>query len=60
MRHRGRNGRERSGAPWVAPKFGGTSVSLLERWGTIASVHRERLEDDSFDPAWESLEATDA
>lgn len=41
----GRTGRERSGAHWVVLKFGGTSVSSLERWDTIASVLRQRLEE---------------
>jgi bifunctional diaminopimelate decarboxylase / aspartate kinase len=31
--------------PWVVLKFGGTSVSTLERWQTIADVVRKRLEE---------------
>ncbi len=31
------------GRPWVVLKFGGTSVSSLERWRTIAATVRERL-----------------
>lgn len=36
---------ERSDARWVVLKFGGTSVSSLERWKTIASILNERLEE---------------
>lgn len=35
----------RSQARWVVLKFGGTSVSTLERWQTIEDVLRERLEE---------------
>src|SRR5262245_7978003 len=34
-----------NGRPWVVLKFGGTSVSTLERWQTIASVVRERIDE---------------
>lgn len=30
--------------PWLVLKFGGTSVSSIERWGTIAEVIEARLE----------------
>lgn len=36
---------QRSAARWVVLKFGGTSVSTLERWHTIAGVLRERQEE---------------
>jgi len=35
----------RSAARWVVLKFGGTSVSSLERWQTIAEVLRARLQE---------------
>lgn len=31
--------------PWIVLKFGGTSVSKLERWQTIAAIARERLDE---------------
>lgn len=34
-----------SAVPWIVLKFGGTSVSLRERWDTIAQVARERIEE---------------
>lgn len=34
---------QRSSARWVVLKFGGTSVSTLDRWQTIADALRERL-----------------
>lgn len=34
-----------NGRPWVVLKFGGTSVSTLERWQTIATVVRERMDE---------------
>ena len=35
-----------SGAqPWVVLKFGGTSVSSIDRWQTIAAVVRQRIDD---------------
>ncbi|RJO66752.1 MAG: bifunctional aspartate kinase/diaminopimelate decarboxylase [Myxococcales bacterium] len=36
---------EESGSQWVVVKFGGTSVSTLARWETIAGVVREHLEE---------------
>jgi len=38
-------GGQRSSARWVVLKFGGTSVSSTERWQSIASILRERLEE---------------
>jgi len=34
---------ERSAAPWIVLKFGGTSVSNLPNWRNIAAVTRKRL-----------------
>lgn len=36
---------QRGQSPWVVMKFGGTSVSSLERWQTIASEIRRRREE---------------
>lgn len=36
--------KETSASPWVVLKFGGTSVSTLENWRTIAGLLRNRLD----------------
>ena len=33
------------GPPWLVMKFGGTSVSTVERWQTIARVVRQRMDE---------------
>ncbi|MDH4126007.1 MAG: hypothetical protein OEV69_10225, partial [Gammaproteobacteria bacterium] len=35
---------ETAASPWVVLKFGGTSVSTLENWRTIAGLLRNRLD----------------
>ena len=34
-----------SASPWVAMKFGGTSVATAKRWQTIARLVRARLDE---------------
>ncbi len=38
---------ERSPAPWIVLKFGGTSVSSLANWRNIAAVARKRIAEDA-------------